>query len=435
MEEIRDHVKGFRHDPAMITEYQINQNIGLKDAYRHLAPMVDTDTYMQWLLAQVLQSGCTVLNERINGDLREQEQALKRKFGVEAIVNCSGLGARELAKDNMYPLRGALIRVKNDGSSMPRITEAHCVPHETGDEQDLVFIVPRGKDMLILGGLTEPGEWSKDISLENYRPIQDMLDRCVEFLPILKQAQFDPQETVRVGLRPMRNENVRLEQEPGTQIIHNYGHGGSGVTFSWGCAEEVAEIVETLLDRVALPIPPHIQTGDSALVQEAGHHTERRPISTRVKLTRYEPFDALAPLRDATNRLFEDSFVRSSPFDLSTEGRTFPVDIYQTDTHYTIEAVLLGVKLEDIQITALGDTLTIHVMQKHEAKKETKTYMRREHYEREVSRTIGLPNVVEPENVEATYEHGILKLQVPKAEVAKPKPISVRIKEAAGTHA
>jgi HSP20 family protein len=230
----------------------------------------------------------------------------------------------------------------------------------------------------------------------------------------------------------MRNENVRLEQEPGTHIIHNYGHGGSGVTFSWGCAEEVVEAMEALLDRVALPIPPHIQTGSSALVQEAGAH---RPMSNKVKLTRYEPSDALVPLREAENRLFEDSFVSSGPFDLSTEGRTFPVDIYETDKHYTIEAVLLGVKPEDLQITALGDTLTIHVMQKQEAKKETKTYMRRERYEREVSRTIGLPSVVEPEKVEATYEHGILKLQVPKAEVAKPQPISVRIKEAADTHA
>src|SRR5262249_30251252 len=135
MQEIQSHVKGFRHDPAMIIEHQINQDIGLKDAYRHLAPMVDTDAYMKWLLAKVREAGCEVLTERINGDLKEQEHQLMRKYGVEAIVNCSGLGARELAKDDMYPLRGALIRVKNDGSYMPRITEAHCVPHETGDQQ------------------------------------------------------------------------------------------------------------------------------------------------------------------------------------------------------------------------------------------------------------------------------------------------------------
>jgi D-amino-acid oxidase len=252
MEEIQSHTKGFRHDPALIAEHQVNQNIGLKDAYRHLAPMVDTDTYTSWLLDQVREAGCVVLTQRINGDLREQEQRLRQQFDVEAIVNCSGLGARELAKDDMYPLRGALIRVKNDGSSMPRITEAHTVPHETGDEQDLVFIVPRGKNMLLLGGLTEPHEWGTDINLENYSPIQDMLRRCVEFLPVLKQACIDPKEPTRVGLRPLRRENVRLELEEGTRIIHNYGHGGSGVTFSWGCALEVAEQMEAVLSGDAL---------------------------------------------------------------------------------------------------------------------------------------------------------------------------------------
>jgi len=255
MEEIQDHVKGFRHDPALITEHQVNPNIGLKDAYRHLAPMVDTDTYMGWLLDQVREAGCVILTQRIDGDLREQELRLMQQFDVDAIVNCSGLGACELAKDDMYPLRGALIRVKNDGSAMPRITEAHTVPHETGDEQDLVFIVPRGKNMLLLGGLTEPDEWSTGINLENYSPIRDMLQRCVEFLPILKQACIDPKEPVRAGLRPLRRENVRLEQEAGTRIIHNYGHGGSGVTFSWGCALEVAEQMDALLSDSALIVP------------------------------------------------------------------------------------------------------------------------------------------------------------------------------------
>jgi D-amino-acid oxidase len=248
MEEIQNHVKGFRHDPALITEHQVNQNIGLKDAYRHLAPMVDTDTYMRWLLDQVREVGCVVLTERIDRELREQERHLRRRFRVDAIVNCSGLGARTLVKDNMYPLRGALIRVKNDGSSMPRITEAHTVPHETGDEQDLVFIVPRGKDMLVLGGLTEPHEWNINITLENYAPIRDMLQRCIEFLPLLKYARIDPEEPVRVGLRPLRHENVRLELEAGTQIVHNYGHGGSGVTFSWGCAGEVVKQMDALLN-------------------------------------------------------------------------------------------------------------------------------------------------------------------------------------------
>jgi len=74
-------------------------------------------------------------------------------------------------------------------------------------------------------------------------------------MPVLRNAEIDAAEPVRVGLRPMRKQNVRLDQEPGRCIIHNYGHGGSGVTFSWGCAFEVAEAVERLLcpGRAHLP--------------------------------------------------------------------------------------------------------------------------------------------------------------------------------------
>jgi D-amino-acid oxidase len=158
------------------------------------------------------------------------------------------LGASELANDDMYPLRGALIRVRNDGKTMPRITQAHCVAHdESSSEQDLIFIVPRGHDWLVLGGLTEPGKWDLDIGLHNYEPIRKMYERCAEFLPVLKNAEIDTAEPVRVGLRPVRRQNVRLEREPGTRIVHNYGHGGSGVTLSWGCALEVVDTIERLL--------------------------------------------------------------------------------------------------------------------------------------------------------------------------------------------
>jgi hypothetical protein len=117
----------------------------------------------------------------------------------------------------MYPLRGALVRAINDGSRMPKIDEAHCVPHpERSTEQDMVFIVPRGEDMLLLGGLTEEDEWSLDIGLHNHQPVRDMHRRCLDFTPVLGQAQLDPDEPVRVGLRPVRNGNVCLEREAGT---------------------------------------------------------------------------------------------------------------------------------------------------------------------------------------------------------------------------
>jgi D-amino-acid oxidase len=247
MEELKEFVGGFRHDPTLIRENGVNSDLGLRDAYTHLAPMVDTDLYMRWLEGEVRKAGCRIVELKITAPLSAQVEQLSRQFEVDAIVNCAGLGAGELAGDSMYPLRGALIRVRNDGKAMPRITQAHCVSLDDSDtERGFVFIVPRGENMLVLGGLAEPDEWNLDIGLHNYEPVRQMFARCVEFLPALKNAEIDAAEPVRVGLRPLRNQNVRLELEPGARVIHNYGHGGSGVTFSWGCALEAAELVESL---------------------------------------------------------------------------------------------------------------------------------------------------------------------------------------------
>ena len=170
----------------------------------------------------------------------DNEPRLREEFRASAILNCTGLGSAEMHGAQMYPLRGALVRVINDGSRMPKIDEAHCVPHPYGStEQDMVFIVPRGENMLLLGGLTEEDEWSLDIGLHNHQPVRDMYRRCLDFMPVLEQAQLDPHEPVRVGLRPVGAGNVCLEQEAGTSIVHNYGHGGSGFSLSWGCAHEV----------------------------------------------------------------------------------------------------------------------------------------------------------------------------------------------------
>jgi D-amino-acid oxidase len=255
MNEFRNKVRGFVHDAALIEQTGVNPGIGLKDAYSYLAPMVDTDVYMTWLLHQVKLVGTRVIQAKLEGDLRPQEQQLKREFGADVIVNCAGLGSRELASDPMFPLRGALVRLVNDGKDFPKITRSYCVSHDdVTSDQGIVFIVPRGENRLILGALVEPDEWSTDINLDNHEPIRRLYERCVEFLPILKNARLDSAEPVRVGLRPFRKQSVRVEQAPGTAIFHNYGHGGAGVTFSWGCADEVAELVREHLSPSDEPV-------------------------------------------------------------------------------------------------------------------------------------------------------------------------------------
>ncbi len=147
-----------------------------------------------------------------------------------------------------------------------------------------------------------------------------------------------------------------------------------------------------------------------------------------------DPFEAMMPLREAVNRLFEESFI-GPRFEFLTP-RTFPVDIYESEDklHYVIEAALPGFKPEELHITAVGDTLTISAVKKEEEKLAKELYVRQERYTGEMTRTFTLPTVVEVEKIEAVFEHGVLKLYIPKAKEVKPKEIPIKVKELAGVH-
>lgn len=146
-----------------------------------------------------------------------------------------------------------------------------------------------------------------------------------------------------------------------------------------------------------------------------------------------DPSEMFLPLRQAMDRLFEGSFVWPGRFDLFT-GQTFPVDVYESPDkqQYVVEATVAGFKPEEIQITAEGSQLSIHAAKKEEKKEEKGGYVRHERYEGEMTRTVSLPGPIDASKVEATYEHGVLTLHVPKAEGAKPKQIPIKVEEAAG---
>lgn len=250
--ELRQQVKGFHHDAGLIQANGINEELGLKDAYRYVAPMVDMDVYLTWLLSEVRSAGSAVVLRRVEGALRSEARGLKREFHADTVINCAGLGAQELADDPMYPVRGAMVRLVNDGARIPRITQAHCLsPDGVTKDDEIAIVLPRGEDRIVLGALAEPDEYAAGIDLRNYAPLRRMYERCLEFLPLLRGAEIDPKEPVRVGFRPFRKSNIRLEHDAETGIIHNYGHGGAGVTFSWGCAMEVADLTARLLDAAA----------------------------------------------------------------------------------------------------------------------------------------------------------------------------------------
>jgi D-amino-acid oxidase len=183
-------------------------------------PVVEMPIYLDYLLRRFTSRGGRVV-ERVLASL---DEALA---DADVVVNCTGLGSRELAHDGgMVAVRGQIVRV-----------ECGAIERFTLDDYDprgVTYVVPRSRDC-VLGGTRE--ERREDL-VPDESATAAILGRCAELEPRLREARV---LSVAVGLRPGRA-TVRLEREnltAGRRIVHNYGHGGAGVTLSWGCANEV----------------------------------------------------------------------------------------------------------------------------------------------------------------------------------------------------
>jgi len=264
-EIMKSGVRGFRRDPNLTEKYNVDPTYGAVDAYQHLAPIIDTDVCTKWLMTMVQSKGARFLTETIHGDLFHQEDELRARFGADVIVNCTGLASAEAAGDRTcYPIRGCLIRVINDGVDFPKVTSSLTIAADAvHDANGIVFIVPRNDNILLLGGIAQPHEYKLDLTLDS-PVIKRMRERCEAFLPALKNARVDPDYPLAQGLRPFRKQNVRVERElrrlepleghkrpRHSRIVHSYGHGGSGWSLSFGCAEDVANLVVDALRGVA----------------------------------------------------------------------------------------------------------------------------------------------------------------------------------------
>ncbi len=192
---------------------------GYADGYELDLPVIDMALHLPWLRGQLSALDVPV---RI-GHLDRLADAFD---GVDAVVNCTGLGARELVDDTtLLPVRGQVIVLAQCG-----ITEWLL---DQSDPGRLSYIVPR-QDTVLLGGTAEDGAEDLTVRPETAAAI---LHRCGELVPELRTARVLDQ---RVGLRPGRP-TVRLETEfsPHGPVVHCYGHGGAGVTLAYGCAEDV----------------------------------------------------------------------------------------------------------------------------------------------------------------------------------------------------
>jgi HSP20 family protein len=144
-------------------------------------------------------------------------------------------------------------------------------------------------------------------------------------------------------------------------------------------------------------------------------------------IVRFEPLRDFVSLRDAMDRLVEDSFISPrSGWLAPLTGGNLAVDIYETDQEVVVKASLPGVKPEDIDISVTGDALTIKGELDEEFDTENACYHCRERRTGTFQRTVTLPSVTVPDQAEARFENGVLSLVLPKAEEVKPKSIKVK---------
>ena len=212
---------------GMLEQMRVLGPAGLPDGFvsgwAYTAPAVNMPVYLDYLLHRYTCLGGTVLARTVPS---------LESVAAPVVVNCTGIGARSLVPDeSLVPVRGQVVVVENPG-----IAEFY-LDHGDGGS-DYVYLFPHG-DVAVLGGTAHEG--AADLA-----PRPDVAARILRdvsaVFPSLRGARVVAQ---RVGLRPVRPE-VRLEAEalPGGRVLwHNYGHGGAGVTLSWGCAAELTAAV------------------------------------------------------------------------------------------------------------------------------------------------------------------------------------------------
>ena len=197
---------------------------GFSDGWHYTAPLATMPVYLEYLRARF---------ERAGGTLEVASVASLAGLAGTApvVVNCSGVAARDLVPDPaVVPVRGQVVIAANPG------IEEFLVSRDP-EPPWIVYMFPHG-DTILLGGTNDERKWDREPKPE---VAERIVAGCTAIEPRLRGAEILGH---RVGLRPWRP-GVRLESEPfGRGVLwHNYGHGGAGISMSWGCAAEIATAI------------------------------------------------------------------------------------------------------------------------------------------------------------------------------------------------
>ncbi|KAF3038537.1 hypothetical protein E8E12_008254 [Didymella heteroderae] len=202
--------------------------------------------YLPWLVGQCRANGVTFHRKTV-AHVSELRHLSVDGIKADIIVNATGLSARKLGgvlDDTMYPIRGQTVVVRNVAPYMAVESGTN-----DGDDQANYLMTRAVGGGTILGGTLQIGNWESqpDLSIAN-----QIMQRAVNLVPALTDSKgIEHLDVVRhgVGLRPGREAGVRLEKEQidGVWVVHNYGHAGWGYQGSYGCAEEVANLVNSII--------------------------------------------------------------------------------------------------------------------------------------------------------------------------------------------
>ncbi|WP_370942687.1 NAD(P)/FAD-dependent oxidoreductase [Amycolatopsis sp. cg5] len=186
------------------------------DTLTFTAALVDTPVYLRWLAGEVVAAGVRTEYRRVQN---------LTDLAADVIVNAAGLGGGVLAGDDtVSPVGGQVVHFADPGLTEWIVDDRS--PATT-------YAIPHGGHV-VCGGTKEPGRRTLEPDPD---VVQDIIERVRRLVPALAGARV---LDVKVGLRPHRPE-VRLERVGA--VVHCYGHGGAGITLSWGCADEVARLI------------------------------------------------------------------------------------------------------------------------------------------------------------------------------------------------
>ncbi|GAB6022028.1 hypothetical protein CHUAL_006178 [Chamberlinius hualienensis] len=196
--------------------------VGASKGFKFTTFITECRKLLPYLMKKLEAHGVTFIKRKLNSldDIVND---------YDVIINCPGVKASLLVQDaDVHPIRGQIVKVSAPWVKMFMINQDN-------------YIIPNS-EFVVLGGTHQRGNWNLEPNPEDRKHI---MEGCTKILPSLKNARVVGEW---VGLRPGRSQ-VRLEVQkikefPSKLVVHNYGHGGSGVTVFWGCAQHVARLVE-----------------------------------------------------------------------------------------------------------------------------------------------------------------------------------------------